>query len=472
MAKVEQKDNFDYLGEEFQIRLITQIILDKRFGESIIDILNPNYFKDPALKYIVATIKESYQEYNIVPDFGSLEFRIKSNGLDEIKNTYNTQFIEKIRNAELNDSLEVQKMGMKFCQTQELKKAVIDIHKIIERDDMSKYDECEQILRKALDHGINKDDGINVLDNVDAVLAEDFRNPIPTGIRGLDEIMDGGLSRGELGIILAPFGAGKTTMITKLANTAKDAGFNVLQIFFEDDKKQIQRKHFACWSGIELNDLGLHKDLIKKIVKQKSSEPGILKLKRFPSDGTTITTIKKYIRKLIAQGFKPDMVLLDYIDCIEPSKKVDDVNVGEGKVMREFESLLSEYDIAGWTAVQGNRSSIRAEIVEGDQMGGSIKKAQIGHFIVSIAKTLEQKDNNTATMAILKSRFSKSGQILENVIFDNGKVQIEMVSNNNIKTRTEHNAMVSAEGQNVINQFLNEKQKRRNVLEQNNNVLP
>jgi hypothetical protein len=52
--------------------------------------------------------------------------------------------------------------------------------------------------------------------------------------------------------------------------------------------------------------------------------------------------------------------------------------------------MLAELDIAGWTAVQGNRSSIGAELVQADQMGGSIKE-QIGHFIVSIAKTLDQK---------------------------------------------------------------------------------
>jgi hypothetical protein len=28
----------------------------------------------------------------------------------------------------------------------------------------------------------------------------------------------------------------------------------------------------------------------------------------------------EYVRKLIAQGNKPDIILLDYIDCVEPSK--------------------------------------------------------------------------------------------------------------------------------------------------------
>lgn len=468
MPKQTEKDSssFDYLGEEFQIRLISQIIQDRKFGELIVEIMDPNYFKSPALRYIMATVKGAFQEYNIIPDFGSLEFRIKNGEGTNLKNDLYLAYLEKIRNAEMNDGLETQKMGMSFCQTQELKKAIQDITTIINRHDMTKYNEMEQILRKALDHGLNKDDSIEVFDDIENVLSENFRDPIPTGIKGLDEIMDGGLSKGELAIILAPFGVGKTTMITKIANTAKNTGKNVLQIFFEDDKKIIQRKHFSCWTGIELNQLSFNKEEVKRVVAEKQAEKGSLKLKRFPSDGTTMVAIKKYVRKLIAQGWHPDLILIDYIDCVEPSKSYDDVNVGEGKVMREFETMLSEFDMAGWTAVQGNRSSIRAEIVEGDQMGGSIKKAQIGHFIVSIAKTLEQKDNDTASLAILKSRFGKSGVMFENVVFDNARIQIEMNPNSNVMTRTQHKEGVAAESQKIIAKHLDQVIKRKEALKE------
>jgi nucleoside-triphosphatase THEP1 len=240
---------------------------------------------------------------------------------------------------------------------------------------------------------------------------------------------------------LAPFGVGKTTMMTKIANTAFRDGYKVLQIFFEDMPKVIQRKHLSCWSGHDLNSLSEHKDELMDIAREMEESTkngkGVLKLRKFSSDGTTIPVIRQYIRKLIAQGFRPDIVILDYIDCVEPSKKFDDVNAGEGSVMRQFEAMLADLDMAGWTAVQGNRSSIKADLVEADQMGGSIKKAQIGHFVVSIAKTLEQKENNTATMAILKSRFGKSGLVFQDILFDNARIQIDMNSGLNIgRTQT------------------------------------
>ena len=437
MAKI-LKDSFSYFGPDFQVRLVAQLIADTKFAESIIEIIDPNYFEDHSLKLIILTIKEAYQKHNVIPDISSLEIRLADAVMTEFQKTYTVGQLEKIKQANLNDGFLIQEKAMKFCKQEELKKSIKEIQLIIDKGDISRYDECEEILKKALIHGENKDNGLNVLDNIDSVLEDDFRKPIPTGIKGLDEVMDGGLSKGELALIVAPFGVGKTTMITKIANTAKDLGKNVLQIFFEDTPKIIQRKHLSCWSGYELNALSLHKDELKTLIEKKKAEPGVLKLKKFPSDGTTVPIIRQYIRKLIGSGFRPDVLLVDYIDCIQPSKNFDDVYAGEGSVMRQFETLLFEFNIAGWTAVQGNRSSIKAEVVEADQIGGSIKKGQIGHFIVSIAKSLDQKENGTATMAILKSRFGKDGIVFSDIKFDNARIQIDMNQDHVGMTRTEH----------------------------------
>lgn len=459
MSKIN-KDNLSYLSSEFQYRLILQIITDRKFGSAILDILDPNYFEDTALKLIAVEIKNSYEKYETIPDLGSLKTRFSDKANAEVEKKYMLSQIKRIEDAELNDSLYIQDTAMKFCKRQELKRAIKDINNIITNGSINDYDSCETILRKALEKGDNKDDGLNIFDNIDSVLDEDYRKPIPTGINGLDEVMNGGLSKGELAVILASFGIGKTTMFTKIANHAYNEGYNVLQIFFEDMPKVIQRKHIACWTGFNLSELSYRKDEINEILENvKGSTNGKLELKKFPSSNTTMTHIKQYVRKRIAQGFKPDIILVDYIDVVIPSVKVDDVNVGEGQVMREFESMLSEFDMAGWTAVQGNRSAIRSDIVESDQMGGSIKKGQIGHFIVSIAKSLEQKENNTANMAILKSRFGKDGIVFEDIKFDNGTIQIDMgkrgnnnsaisisdVKNNNVKkTQDKLNALMNA----------------------------
>lgn len=431
MSKLN-KDKLGYLGIDFQYRLVQQILVDRKFGETIIELLTPNYFEDAFLRSVTGKIKDNYEKYEVIPDINSLESILFENIVDEIDKEMYVSNLRRIKDAEQNNSLRTQDIAMKFCKQQELKKFVREMQNVIEKGDLENIDECEELLKQALEVGNAKDDGIDVFDNIDLVLEEDFRDPIPTGIEGLDSYMDGGLAKGELAVILAPTGVGKTTMTTKIVNHAKNIGKNVLQIFFEDNPKIIQKKHLACWMGgkYTLNELSEHSSEVFSVAEEMSARPGIIKLKKFPSDSTTIPMIKQYIKKLISQGFRPDMVILDYIDCVQPSKQFKETWNAEGDVMRQFETMLSELDLAGWTAVQGNRSSLTAETVDSSMFGGSIKKAQIGHFIVSIAKTLDQREAGTANMAILKSRFGQDGIVFEDIIFDNARIQISMTSEN------------------------------------------
>jgi replicative DNA helicase len=241
--------------------------------------------------------------------------------------------------------------------------------------------------------------------------------------------MKGGLAKGEIGVILAPTGVGKSTVLTKIANHAFNLGFNVLQIFFEDNPKVIQRKHFTLWTKIHPDELSEKRDqVIAKVKEVEETMSNELILKKLPSDTVTMSQIKNQIRKMIADGTKIDMVLLDYIDCVVPDKNLGDEWKSEGSVMRAFEAMCHELNLVGWTATQGNRNSISSEVVTTDQMGGSIKKAQVGHVIITVAKTLQQKEMKLATIAITKSRIGDDGVVFENCKFDNAMIEIDTES--------------------------------------------
>ena len=126
--------------------------------------------------------------------------------------------------------------------------------------------------------------------------------------------------------------------------------------------------------------------------------------------------------------------------------------------MREFETMLTELNVAGWTAVQSNRNGLSADVVETNQIGGSIKKAQIGHFILSIAKPLDQRKEGTATIAILKSRFGKDGMIFKDIMFDNKRMKIEFETPP--KTQKEYKKVIENEQLNRLNEVLDDKARR------------
>lgn len=424
MAKNESL-NLGYLGYSFQVKLVKQLIEDHKFSESIISIIDPNYFDNEYMRLIVAALKNYYEKYEIIPSYETIFNIIKSETRREIIRESATELIKEVKESDNRDCLHTQDVAIKFCKQQELKKATQKIQKILDGGDFDRYDECEELVKQAISVGTEKDEGVDIFHAIADVLAEDFRSPIPTGLVGIDNLMGGGLSKGELGVILAAFGVGKTTLMTRMANSAYLEGKNVVQIFFEDTVKVIQRKHFSCFSGIELSQLSDRREEVEEAISRFQNLEGNLILKKMSSDGTTIPQIKQYLRKLISSGIKPDIVFLDYIDCVQPTKQFKDEYSGEGNVMRQFETMLSELDIAGWTAVQGNRSAIGADLVEANMMGGSIKKGQIGHFILSVAKTLDQKEEGRATLAILKSRFGRDGVVFEDIIFDNGTLTID-----------------------------------------------
>jgi len=237
------------------------------------------------------------------------------------------------------------------------------------------------------------------------------------------------LAKGEIGVVLAPTGVGKTTLMTKITNHAFNLGYNVLQIFFEDNPKIIQRKHIVLWTKVHPDDLTLKKDeVMKRVTEIKTTMPNQLILKKLPSDTMTMLQIKNQVRKMIADGIKIDMISLDYIDCVLPDRNLGDEWKSEGSVMRAFEAMCHELNLVGWTATQGNRQSISSEVVTTDQMGGSIKKAQVGHVIISVAKSLQQKEMKLATIAITKSRIGDDGVVFENCKFDNGMLEIDTES--------------------------------------------
>jgi len=418
--------NFGYLGNNFQIQLLNNILVTSDFANTIIDVIDPKYFDNNYFRLIMQMIKEYYVKYEHTPSYNTLEQIAKSEITSDIARKLVIDTIGNIKECPSDGDVFVQEKSLKFCKQQELKKVMNKAQNIIDKGDFESYDTLEEMVRGALQVGESDKGTSDVFFNLDNVLEDDYRHPVPMGIKGIDNLLKGGLAKGEIGVILAPTGVGKTTVLTKIANNAFNHGYNVLQIFFEDNPKIIQRKHFTMWTGIAPDNLSDHKDkVLDKVRNIKENTSNSLILKKLPSDSLTMNQIKNQIRKMIAEGFKIDLVVLDYIDCINPDKVLSDEWKSEGSVMRGFESMCHELNIVGWTATQGNRSSISSDVVTTDQMGGSIKKAQVGHVIISVAKTLQQKEMNLATIAITKSRIGKDGIIFENCKFDNEMLEID-----------------------------------------------
>jgi replicative DNA helicase len=445
-----EERNFGYLGFSFQQSLIKAIVEDKKYGETIIDVIDSKYFDNTSFKYIMENLKELYKNYNKIPDYNTVAQKIMAEGVNKDNARKHIDTLEAIQKNE-QDIEYVKDTALNFCKQQNLKKELKVVSNIIENGEFESYSKIEQIIQKAMQVGISNDEAVSVFHDIDGALEADYRTPIATGIIGIDNLLKGGLGIGELGVVLAPTGTGKTTLLTKFANTAYNQGHNVVQIFFEDNPGNIKRKHYTIWSEIAPDDQPEFAEIVKeKVTEAQSRSKGSIKLLKLPSDNITVSEIKSKIRKFNSEGPKVDLLLIDYVDCISPERSTfGEEWKGEGSIMRQIEAMTSEFEMAIWTATQGNRESISSEVVTGDQMGGSIKKAQIAHVILSIGKTLEQKEHNLATLTLLKSRIGKDGVVFSNCKFDNQYLKIDTETQSTLlgheEQKTQNNATKARE---------------------------
>lgn len=428
---------FGKLGNQFQQSLIKSIIEDPKYGEQVLEVLESKYFDNNSFKYIVSHIKELTESFRTVPTYETLKQKIMSeNSSNELAGKLHTDTLIQIEDLEVPvvGNTYVKDTALKFCKQQSLKKTLKSVNDIIEKGDFESYDKITEMIQESLQVGTSDDDIIDITDNLDISLDIDPRIPIPTGIDGLDDLLEGGIGRGELGMILAPTGVGKSTILTKFANSAINTGHTVVQIFFEDTNQQIKQKHYTVWSGLSAKQQVLNQEN-KDFTLGRAQEItqgenfGTLKMIKMQNAATTVSDIKRKLLKLQSQGLKIDMLVLDYIDCLIPERGgrgYDEEWKGEGAIVRQLDSMCSDMNIALWTASQGNRSSISADIVNVDDMGGSIKKAQTAHIIISVAKTLEQKENKMANLTLVKSRIGRDGVSFINCKFDNEMMDFDV----------------------------------------------
>lgn len=426
MAQID-RSNLGYLGEDFQYRLTHEFMANHQFFEDLSSIVDQNMFTDPQLKVIVGTIKNYFERYGNVPSYDSLREELREmSHTNQESDTY-MAVVDKVNNVQMEGVEHIRELAGKFFRQQNIIRTAHEILAIAGSGDIKKYDSCVSLLNDAMTKGIHNDFGEGVFDHLKETLSDDYRTPIPTGIHKIDEVLEGGLGKGELGVIIAPSGIGKSSMTTAMASYAALNGNNVLQIVFEDRIKQIQRKHIGRITGIESKDLSKpdYIDEVMAKVKEYQDQGTLqknLRIVKFASGEKTARDIGRFIKKLTNSGFKPDLVIVDYFECLahEPSKDTSNDYEREGKTMRVFEAMVGELDIAMWIPSQGTKDSINLDLITMDKIGGSVKKAQIAHVILSIARTVDDIANNKATIAVLKNRAGGSGKIFTNVDFNNG----------------------------------------------------
>lgn len=439
----ENKNDLGYLGEQYQEKLIKAFIEVPDFFSSLYEILDQNMFTDELHRGIVANMKSMYKKRGKVPNYFELESEIKI-GMNASKQEWRTEqiiaTIEKLKTSDGSGLDVVMDCADKFFKQQNLVKAMNKASQIISTGSYNEYYKIASYFEKALLSNSYADYGRYVPfdEGWEHDFDDDSRVTITTGFKRLDKALNGGLAKTEVGVIIAPAGTAKTSCTTGFVVSAalckceanSFMGYKVIHIHIEDSPTQIRRKEYGYLLNIEQQDLSkpeVRPYAIQRLKEQHTDDMDTMKrniVAYRPKTSLSVSGIRDIIKKNIAMGFVPDMVVIDYFEALkmEPGEKGDSKWERERLTMRALEEAAKEFNIAIWCPVQGSKASFNQEDYGAEEAGGAVEKIQICHVCIALARTDAMKANNLLNLYVKKFRNGAitSDSSMVNVEFNNG----------------------------------------------------
>lgn len=404
---------FNKLGTNFQAKVLQALLTDRSWSAQFIEVFNVDECLEPVyLKLIASKFINYYHSYKEFPTMDLLITIIKDdlgNNQDLVIREQCQTFLQKvIRNEDGNDLPWVKEKAFTFCRQQLLKKALSQSVDIILTD---KYETVVDIMKNAIAAGVASTAGHDYNNDIEARYSVTFRHAVKTGIPELDEkkIMGGGLGAGEIGIVCAPSGVGKSHLLTHFGAQALLAGKNVYHYTMELNERYVGIRYDSHLTGINSSDCSDAKESIKEYFETNKENLGRLIIKEYPARSITCNTIKAHIEKMSYKGVKPDLILIDYAGIIRSTERYELPRLEMQYVIQEIRKMAKELDVPIWTALQSNKEGAKSDIVDLTNLAESYGQAAEADFVLGLQRISTQKATGLGTLFIAKNRFGIDG---------------------------------------------------------------
>lgn len=236
------------------------------------------------------------------------------------------------------------------------------------------------------------------------LLSDVNMNTIPLHWPTLDSLMGGGLAKGEMGMVLAPSGRGKSSTLINISKKyAVDSGQDVLYLALEERISRLVLRMFRAVSGQGISDIydslgNPNQSKLKKqlhafqMIKDKgkignldifASKPQIV------SPNSLEQILQQYMLK---HGKYPDVLIVDYPDLMENPYLNQGVNEfrAMGMLYESLRRIAGQYQMITWVASQMNRMANNQDILNAYAIEGSKQKINTVELCMSLNQTDEE----------------------------------------------------------------------------------
>ena len=389
-------------GTHFQTKVLSSLLTHKEFLTNIHDILSEEYFDNSAHKWVISEILKYYEKYHTMPSMEILKVEVKKLENEVLQVSVKEQLKEAYKASD-EDLAYVEEEFSNFCKNQQLKKALLTSVDLLKAGD---YDSIRGLVDNALKAGGDKNLGLEYSKDVESRYREEDRSPIATPWPLFNDLLQGGLGEGDFGLIFGNPGGGKSWTLIALGAHAVQLGFNVVHYTLELGESYVGRRYDACLTGIPVNNIMNFKDQVEKEILEL---PGNLVIKEYSPGKASISTIESHIQKCIDLDFKPDLVIIDYVDLLrskrnnrERKDEIDDIYLSTKGLARELKLPI-------WSVSQVNRAGAKDDVIEGDKAAGSYDKVMITDVAISLSRKKEDKVAGTGRFHIMKNRYGGDG---------------------------------------------------------------
>ena len=389
-------------GTGFQIKVISALLTHKEFLLNIQDVLSDEYFSNPAHKWIINEILKYYAKYHTVPSMDILKVEVKKIENEVLQLAIKEQLREAYTVSE-DDLAYVEQEFSNFCKNQQLKKALLTSVDLLKAGD---YDSIRHLVDNALRSGQDKNVGLEYNKDIESRYREEHRPAIPTPWELFNNLFQGGIGPGDFGLIFGNPGGGKSWTLIALGGYAVRLGYNVIHYTLELGADYVGRRYDAFFTGVGVQHITKHKDKVEDAVEQL---PGQLIIKEYPTGKASISTIEAHIKKCMDLDFKPDLIIINYVDLLrskrnnrERKDEIDDIYIST-------KGLARELNLPVWSVSQVNRAGAKDDIIEGDKAAGSYDKMMVTDVAISLSRKRQDKVNGTGRFHIMKNRYGMDG---------------------------------------------------------------
>ena len=422
----QQYDTFSKFGKSFQEKLVKTILFDRNFANQMEEVLDTNYLELKYLQVFVDLLFQHKQSYPH-PTYEAMVSVVRTQTEDYSDSIIKQviEFMARIKSNAIGDDDEeyVKEKSLDFCKKQKLKEAIL---KSVDLLQSQSFDQIQKVINEAMNLGADNDHGHDYHKDVLDRFEMKMRNPISTHWDEIDDITKGGLGKRELGVVVAPTGAGKSMALAHLGAMAVVKGKTVVHYTLELADTVVGQRYDSCITGIELKNLMSMKDSIVMAVEHI---PGQLIIKEYPTKSASTRTISTHLEKLKQKGITPDMIIVDYADLLKPTAsgfKTQELRHSLGNIYEELRGIGQVWDIPVWTASQTNRSGLNAEVITMEAISEAFSKCFVADFICSISRTIEDKTENKGRMFVAKNRNGIDG-IVYPMEIDTAKVHLRVL---------------------------------------------